>query len=165
MKILSQPVVSHGSFSIERRYAASPERVWRAHEDSASFRRWFVEGEGFTVHEWEQDFRVGGRSRGRFRFGGDDQPTYFNETVHLDLVPGARIVNAYVMGRETADGPERFSASLATTELVADGTGTKLIYTEQGAFFGDREADGPVIRKQGWETLLDALATELAREG
>lgn len=157
--------LAQGSFAIERRYAASPERVFAAYADPAAFRRWFVEGEGWTIHDWTHDFRVGGHAHGRFRFGDESSDTYFNVTNYLDIVDNSRIVIAYVMGRETPDGPERFSASLATTEILADGEGTRLIYTEHGAFFGDRDTDGAVMREQGCRELLDALAKELARQG
>ena len=155
--------VAHGMFTLERRYDASPERVYRAYADPVAFRRWFVEGEGWTIHEWVHDFRVGGAAHGRFRFGGEENAVYFNVTRYMDLEQNRRIVIAYVMGRETAAGPQRFSASLATTELVADGDGTRLIYTEQGAFFGDRDTDGIKMREQGCAELLEALAKELAR--
>lgn len=157
-----EDAVSHATFVIERRYDAAPDRVWNAYADPDAFRRWFVEGEGFTIHEWTHDFRLDGHSHGRFRYGGPENDTYFNQTRYLDLEPGRRIVTAYVMGRETADGSERFSASLATTEIFADRTGTRLVYTEQGAFFGDRRADGPMIRQQGCEQLLDSLGRQLA---
>lgn len=57
-------------------------------------------------------------------------------------------------------GATPFSASLATVELLPDGTGTRLIFTEQGAFFDgvDQVAD----REEGWSGLLDALGKELA---
>jgi len=55
----------------------------------------------------------------------------------------------------------RISASQATFELIADGKGTKLVFTEQAAFFAN--ADGPQIREQGWRVLLEQLAKELAR--
>ena len=156
-----QPL-AQGSFSIERRYEASPQRVFHAYADPAAFRRWFVEGEGWTIHDWTHDFRVGGQAHGRFRFGDEANDTYFNVTNYLDIVDNSRIVIAYVMGRETPDGPERFSASLATTEILADGEGTRLIYTEHGAFFGDRDTDGVVVREQGCRELFDALERELA---
>jgi len=159
MTAQSAPAVAHGTFTIERRYDASPERVFRAWSDPAAFRRWFVEGEGFTIHEWTHDFRVGGRSRGRFRFGDESNDTWFNETEHLDIVPDRRIVVSYVMGRESPAGPIRNSASLATTELVADGAGTRLIYTEQGAFL---ESAGDIaLREEGCTGMLEKLAREL----
>ena len=155
----SVPSVAHGTFTIERRYDASPARVFAAHADPAAFRRWFVEAEGFTIHEWSHDFRVGGRSGGRFRFGDEGADTWFNQTEHLDIVPDRRIVVSYVMGREAPEGPIRNSASLATTELVPDGSGTRLIYTEQGAFL---ESAGDIaLREEGCTAMLESLAREL----
>lgn len=53
-----------------------------------------------------------------------------NDTVFLDIVPERRIVVAYTM---TFDG-RRTSVSLATIELGESEGGTRLVYTEQGAF-------------------------------
>lgn len=154
--------VAHGTFTVERRYDASPARVFRAYADPVAFRRWFVDGEGWTIHDWDHDFRVGGHARGRFRFGDESNDTWFNDTDYLDIVPDRRIVCAYVMGRVVGGEKQRASASLGTTEMVPDGSGTRLIYTEQGAFLDG--ADDIRGREQGFAGLLDALGRELARE-
>ena len=159
------PEIAHGTFTIERRYDASPERVFRAWSDPAAFRRWFVDGEGWTVHDWTYDFRVGGYAGGSFRFGGEDNETWFNDTEHLDIVDNRRIIVSYVMGRVTASGRERASASLATTELIADGSGTRLIYTEQGAYFGGDPRREIAMREHGCGEMLDKLARELKEHG
>lgn len=159
MTTTNQPAVAHGTFTIERRYDASPARVFRAYSDPVAFRRWFAEGKGFTIHEWTHDFCVGGRAGGRFRFGDESNDTWFNETEHLDIVLDQRIVISYVMGRESPQGPIRNSASLATTELVADGGGTRLIYTEQGVFL-ERVGD-IALREKGCTGMLEALTREL----
>ena len=52
-----------------------------------------------------------------------------------------------------------FSCSLVTMELLGERDGTRLVCTFQGAFFG--RADGPEIRKMGWEALLDRLGQQL----
>ena len=154
-----QPTVAHGTFTVERRYDASPARVFAAHADPVAFRRWFAEGEEWTIHNWEHDFRVGGRLSGSFRFGDEGNDTWFNETEYLDIVEGSRIVFSYVMGRESPNGRIRNSASLATTEIVPDGSGTRLIYTEQGAFL--ENASDIALREQGCTELFEALAREL----
>lgn len=159
MKTPYAPIVAHGTFVVERRYDASPARVFRAHSDPVAFRRWFADGEDWTIHEWEQDFRVGGRFGGRFRFGDESNDTWFNDTCYLDIVPDRRIITSYVMGREIGDERQRASASLATTELIADGSGTRLIYTEQGAFLDG--ADDIRMREKGCADMLDALGREL----
>ena len=153
--------LAHGMFTIERRYDASPARVFDAWSDPAAFRRWFVEAPGATIHEWRHDFHVGGRGGGRYRFGGQDNPVGFNDTVFLDIVENRRIILSYVMGRELGDERRRDSASLATIELVADGAGTRLIYTEQGAYFGDDGGAHIPLREEGCAAMLENLAREL----
>ena len=56
----------------------------------------------------------------------------------------------------------RISVSLATVEFRPEGAGTRLIFTEQGAFLDGY--DDPAQREQGTRDLLDALGTELRRE-
>lgn len=145
--------VEHASFSIERRYDFSPATVFKAFADPAAKRKWFVEGEGWTIDGYEADFRVGGSERSRFRFG--DGPQMGNDTVYMDIVTDRRIVFAYAMTM----GDTPFSASLATIEFEADGSGTKLTYTEQAAFLDGK--DQVKDREQGCRSLLDALATHL----
>lgn len=143
----------HSTFRIEREFAASPARVFRAFADPEAKRRWFISGEGWEVLESETEFRVGGREYFRFRFEGG--PVEENEAMFLDIVPDARLIFAYRMA--TADGP--MSASLTTIELTPTETGTLLVQTEQGAYL-DGKDDG-TGREQGWRDLLDALAREV----
>jgi uncharacterized protein YndB with AHSA1/START domain len=154
-----QSAVAHGTFTVERRYSAAPERVFQAWADPDAFRRWFVEVPGATVYDWVHEFQVGGRGGGRYRFG--DHAIGFNDTRFLDLVEGRRIILSYVMGRELGDERRRDSASLATIELRADGAGTHLVYTEQGAYFGDDGAAHIPLREHGCTAMLENLAREL----
>ena len=87
--------------------------------------------------------------------------TGFNDTQFLDIVDNARIILSYVMGRELGGERRRDSASLATIELIADGVGTRLIYTEQGAYFGDDGAAHIPRREEGCAKMFDNLAHEL----
>jgi uncharacterized protein YndB with AHSA1/START domain len=158
---MTDRIVSHSTFVIERTYPAAPQQVFRAFSDPTRKRRWFAEGEGFEVESFEMDFRVGGVERSRFRFK-EGSPVHpgtpcANDTVFLDILNNERIVLAYTM----TVGGNRISASQSTFELLADGAGTKLVFTEQAAFFA--HADGPKIREQGWRALLDQLARELGR--
>jgi uncharacterized protein YndB with AHSA1/START domain len=56
-------------------------------------------------------------------------------------------------------GENRISASLATCEFKPSGTGTQLVFTEQGAFLDGLDSVGP--REGGWKELLDALGRAL----
>jgi uncharacterized protein YndB with AHSA1/START domain len=152
--ISTPPSVLHSTYTIERTYAATPERVFAALSDPAKKRRWFA---GDAAESFTTDFRVGGHETTR-RGTPVESPMkglpLTNETVFHDIVPNRRIVMGYTM----ALGDYRFSASLATFELIPAETGTRLVYTEQAAFF--ENSDGPVIREAGWRGLLVALAKE-----
>lgn len=156
-----ESAIQHGSFTIERTYPQSPAKVFAAFADPAKKRRWFAEGKGFEMVSFDMDFRVGGRLRSRFLFAGHpDAPIpagtpMGNDSVYLDIVPERRIVMAYSMC--TKEVP--FSASLATFEFLPSGSGTRLVATEQGAYF--ENSDGPAMREQGWRGLLEALAKEV----
>jgi len=143
------------TFAIERTYKASPARVFEAWRDPEKKRRWFAEGKGFVIDSYELDFREGAFERTRFRFG--DGPPITNDTVFHDIVPSERIVASYGM---TRDG-KRFSVSLATVELEPHGTGTRLRYTEQGAYFESGGPDASAHRREGCVELLEALAREV----
>jgi uncharacterized protein YndB with AHSA1/START domain len=54
------------------------------------------------------------------------------------------------------------SVSLTTVEVRPDGDGTRLVFTEHGAFFDDLE--DPAEREHGTGLLLDGLAAFLAEQ-
>lgn len=150
---MSLPQVTNASFTVERVYPHPPSRVFRAHADQAAVRRWRVEGEGFHVSSHTFDFREGGREFAGFRFGDGPEMTF--EAKYHVIVPDRRIVSTYGMTM----GGEPLSVSLMTIDLVPDGAGTRLILTEQGAYFGDPAAVAG--REEGTLGLLEALAAEL----
>jgi uncharacterized protein YndB with AHSA1/START domain len=147
--------VTHASFTVERLYPHPPARVFRAHADKDAVRRWRVEGEGFQVQSHSFDFREGGREFSGFRFG--DGPDMTFEAEYHVIVPDRRIVTTYWMTM----GGEPLSVSLMTIEFRAEGAGTRLVLTEQGAYFGDPA--GVAGREEGTRGLLETLAAELDR--
>lgn len=146
--------VTHASFTIERQFPQSPARVFAAWSDPATRQRWFVDGPNFAVSEYDQDFRVGGREKGRF--SQDGKTFYYNDTIIWHIVPNELLMFSYTMSTDA--GP--FSASLATVEIRPKGKGSQLIFTEQAAFFDN--ADGAEMRKAGWIDLIDELVTIVA---
>lgn len=153
---MTQRSIHHATFVIERSYAASPARVFEAFADPAIKRRWFIDAEGWTTEAFSADFVEGGTERSRSRFG--DGPLVSNETIYHEILPGQRIVLSYTM----TIGGKRVSVSSVSIEFTADASGTRLAYTEHGAFLDG--ADKPVDREAGWRELLDALAAQLDRQ-
>ena len=78
--------------------------------------------------------------------------------MYYDIVPDHRIVYSY----EMYSGESRMSVSLATVEMVPVQDGTKLTYTEHGAFLDG--IDKPEAREEGTTWLLDNLGKYLATQ-
>jgi uncharacterized protein YndB with AHSA1/START domain len=146
---MNERSVEHATFVVERRYGASPARVFDAWSDPEAKARWFGESDG----RLEFDFRVGGNERHQGTNPNGDAYTF--QAIYRDIVPARRIVYTYDM----LLGETRISVSLATVELAPDGDGTRLVYTEQGAFLDGH--DYPAQREGGMGSLLDALGREL----
>ena len=145
--------VTHATFVIERVYDATPARVFNAFASPAAKRRWFVGPDDWGAGEHELDFRVGGReiSRG----GPKGGPIHSFDARYQDIVPNERIIYSYDMHLDD----RRISVSLATIELRAEGAGTRLVFTEQGAFLDGY--DDASQREHGTRELLDALGASL----
>jgi uncharacterized protein YndB with AHSA1/START domain len=163
METMQQPTVNHSTFTLERSFPATPERVFSAFSDPAKKIRWHADGRNTEILAFDMNFRVGGIDRYRYRMSGDGPlkgAILSNDTHYLEIQPNRRIVIAYTMGIETAGENRPFSASLATFELLPNASGTDVLFTEQSAFF--EGADGPEMRKAGWTSLLKSLAQALA---
>jgi uncharacterized protein YndB with AHSA1/START domain len=163
METMQQPTVNHSTFTLERSFPATPERVFSAFSDPAKKIRWYADGRSMEVLEFTMDFRVGGHDCTRYQTAKDSplQGVVLRyDTHYLEIQPGRRIVIGYTAGRETAGVNQPFSASLATFELMPSDAGTDLLFTEQAAFF--ENADGPEWRKQGWTSLLNKLSEALS---
>ena len=150
---MSRRSVEHATFVVERTYTVSPERAFAAWADPKAKARWFVDS-GASL---ELDFRVGGRERHRGTAPNGNPFRY--EALYQDIVPADRIVYTYDMHVQET----RISVSLATVEFTRTGDdGTRLVFTEQGAFLDGHEF--PARRAGGWGSLLDALGKEVQSE-
>lgn len=150
---MSQRSVTHATFALERVYEASPGRVFAAWSDPVAKARWFRDSQG----EYALDFRVGGWERGQGTL--PDGRHHAFDALYRDIVPDRRIVYTYDM---LIDGV-RISVSVATVELAPEGGGTRLVFTEQGAFLDGRET--PARRQQGMGSLLESLGRWLDSDG
>ena len=153
---MSTQSTQHDTFVIERRLAHPPARVFDAFADPAKKARWFGCVPGWEVAEQTVDFRVGGREV--WRVGPRGGTEHRNDTYYHDIVPNARIVWSYAMQLDH----RRISVSLSTVELRAEGSGTRLVFTEQGVFLDGY--DGAAERGHGTGELLNALERYLDEE-
>ncbi|HUA42117.1 MAG TPA: SRPBCC family protein [Streptosporangiaceae bacterium] len=147
--------INHATFVIERSYPATPAKVFAAWASLEAKNIWMDDPDYKSDGtDGELDFRVGGHER----FGGvaPDGTPYSFDAVYYDIIPDHRIVYSY----EMYSGEERMSVSLTTVEMVPEQDGTKLTYTEHGAFLDG--IDKPEAREEGTNWLLDNLGKYLA---
>lgn len=147
--------VTHATFVIERTYPAAPGRVFAAWASVETKSKWFG-APGNPDPHYQLDFKVGGRELNRGGPPGGAVYTY--EAHYQEIVPGERIAFSYIMDMDAT----RISLSLATIEFHADGPGTRMTYTEMGAYFDGH--DKPEFREHGTGVLLDNLAAYLERQ-
>jgi uncharacterized protein YndB with AHSA1/START domain len=153
---MTDRTVTHATFVIDRTFKASPARVFAAFADPTAKKRWFANPDESASIQHDIDFRVGGHETSR---GIDPNgPSFLFDAVYQDIVPDQRIVTTYEMQMNDA----RISVSVATLELKPDGSATRLVYTEQGAFLDG--LDTSEQREHGTRELFDALERELQRQ-
>ena len=148
--------VTHATFTIERVYKAAPAKVFAAFADSTQKAAWFHGPPEWPPDVHSLDFRVGGRETSRG--GPKDGPQSTMEARYWDIVPNERIVCTYDMHLDD----KRISVSLNTIELRPEGTGTRLILTEAGAYLDGY--DNAAGREEGTRGLLEMLAAYVDRQ-
>ncbi|UGQ48333.1 SRPBCC family protein [Massilia endophytica] len=143
----------HSSFAIERNFRVPPSKVFASWASVEAKKVWFSCDDAMVTQEFSLDFRPGGRETNRVAVPGGE--VHMFQGVYLDIVPDRRIIYAYDMHV----GEKRISASLATVVFEPQGSGTKMVFTEQIAFldgYSDREE-----RIRGTEIGLDKLVLSL----
>lgn len=150
--------ITHGSFTLERRWKTTPARLYKALSDEATKQKWFSPPETWSKDEHHLDFRVGGIETS---VGGPiGGAVHSFKAIYQDIVPNERIIYTYEMHLDDI----RISVSLTSFEIRPDGDHTILVMTEHGAFLDGFAGDGNDIRREGTKGLLDNLGAYLARE-
>ncbi|RSM54264.1 polyketide cyclase [Amycolatopsis sp. WAC 01376] len=143
--------VKHATFTLERVYPVSPERVFAAWSDPAAKAGWFtVPGGGHSL-----DFRVGGQEVATGP--SDDGKRMVFEARYEDIAENERIVYAGTLSANDVLA----TVSVTTVLLEAEADGTRLTLIEQGAFLDGHEE--PSWREQGTGDWLDKLGKTLSR--
>jgi uncharacterized protein YndB with AHSA1/START domain len=155
--------ITHDTFTIERTLDASPERVFEALSKPDIKARWFAGPPGWTQLERRMDFRVGGEEHVSGTHSGGMTSVF--DATYFDIVPNERIVYVYEM---TVNG-RKISTSLATFRIERAGSKTKLVLTEQGAYFDDPEMakyapqGQNAGRREGTEDLMSRFVAAIDR--
>ena len=121
------------TFTMERTFTAPLARVFQAFSDPREKKRWFAEGAEHEIEQYDMQFEVGGRELARYRF----KPGTPFAGVALES-------NGYILD------------IVPRQRIVA----VHRLMGEDQAMYGDG-ADGPELRRMGWQVLLDQLHAAL----
>ena len=139
----------HATRVMERTYAASPARVFRAWEDPEVRRLWGTPSDEVEIRNDAADFRIGGEDVQSCMVGGEAVATVVGR--YHDIVPDRRIIYTEVISEPgTLQG-----MSLVSAEFIPAGNGTRLVLTLQTvAVDGSDLLDGVAA---GWTSALERL--------
>jgi uncharacterized protein YndB with AHSA1/START domain len=143
----------HATFVIEREYPHPPAKVFAAYANPKHKAKWFVGPDDWEKSDHKLDFRVGGKES--VSGGPPGGAVHYYKGTIWDIVENERIVVGYEMHLDKT----RISVSLGTTELTPSAKGTRLIYTEQGAYLDGYDDAG--ARERGTQELLAQLESFL----
>jgi activator of HSP90 ATPase len=133
----------------ETTYKASPQRVYEALTDSAQFQKVELASGAMKPEELNQvPAKISTEPGGAFSlFGG------YITGRQIELVPGKLIVQAWRAGNWPAGW-----YSIAHFELVADGAGTKIIFSHLGFPAGDADSLATGWQAHYWDGLTKFFA-------
>jgi len=149
--------ILHDTFTLHRSYPHSRARLFTALSNPALKQAWYA-SPSMEVEQFETDLRIGGAERQRYVMGASSPfpgTVIENEGRFEDIVEGERIVVSTSM----SFGGRRISTALLTFEFGDADNGSTLFFTHQAVFY--EGADGPEMRRGGWEEMLDGLARTL----
>ena len=154
-KSMETIAVKHDTLVFERRLRSTPSAVFAAYADVESRARWSAPSDTAAVVYSVSDFRVDGVDR--FRCGSMTDLQFEGTVRYADIVENRRIVYSEVIS--TTD--MRLSVSLVTWEIFPEGTGARLVVTDQiASFVGDDMITGSRV---GMSAALDNLTSLLER--
>jgi uncharacterized protein YndB with AHSA1/START domain len=141
--------VTHSTFTLERRYPASVERVFEAWANPEARRRWMAQGA-----EHSQNFVVGGLETVK-GFDPQGRPLTY-EAQYAEIATNERILTTSTLHT----GDQLSTVSVTSVEFRPEDAGTLLVLTEHGIYLPGQEQ--PAWREHGTAEQLDTLAAEFA---
>lgn len=146
---MTHETMRHRTETMERTYATSPARLFRAWQDPEIRRVWGPPSEDVQIRNEAADFRVGGEDVQLCMVGEEVLARVVGR--YLDIVANARIVYSEAI----SEGYTLLGVSLISAEFIAAGSGTRLVLTLQTAALDGSDLLNGVVA--GWTSALERL--------
>ena len=135
---------------VTRRFAATPELVYRAHTEPAIIQQWLFGPDGWKMPVCENDARPGGKIR--YVWSNDQGHSFSLTGEYVELQPFSKIVHV-----ERMHIPDTTPDNHVETRFEADGTGTLMTMRMTLPDAGTREAMLKTGMADGMETSYKRL--------
>jgi uncharacterized protein YndB with AHSA1/START domain len=147
--------VAHNTFELRKIYDATASAVFGAFAFQDRKHRWYAASPGHEPLAYDFDFRPGGEEKlvARMLPGtpiAGKQLCW--RSTYAEIVEDARIIFFQTLDVDQS----RVSAAVVTIEIRPLGGQVEVMLTHQAVYLDG--ADGPEMRRMGWEYLLDAMA-------
>ena len=150
--------ITHDTFEIRKTCDAAPPAIFGAFAFQDRKSRWYAASPGHEPLSYSFDFRPGGEEKltARMLPGTPIAGKQLCWTsTYAEIVDNARIVFFQTLDVDQA----RVSAAVVTVEIAPLDDKSEVLLTHQAVYF--EGADGPAMRRMGWDFLLDTMASEL----
>lgn len=150
--------ITHDTFEIRKTCVATPSAIFEAFAFQDRKSRWYAASSAHEPLSYSFDFRPGGEEKLTARML-PGTPIAGKElcwtSTYAEIVDNARIVFFQTLDVDHS----RVSAAVVTVEIAPLDGKTEVVLTHQAVYF--EGADGPAMRRMGWDFLLDTMASEL----
>lgn len=151
-------MITHDTFEIRKICGAAPAAIFSAFAFQDRKSRWYAASPAHEPLSYSFDFRPGGEEKltARMLPGTPIAGKVLCWTsTYVEIVDNARIVFFQTLDVDQA----RVSAAVVTVEMAPLGDKCEVVLTHQAVYF--EGADGPAMRRMGWDYLLDTMASEM----
>jgi uncharacterized protein YndB with AHSA1/START domain len=158
---MSQHETTHDTFVITKSFAKSCSAVFNAFADVEKKQRWYAQSDAHDQLSYTLDFKPDGREEliGKMRDGTPIAGATLRwSSIFHDIVEDERIVFSQTLDLNN----KRISCALITVAFGGATDNCEITLTHQAVFL--EGADGPDMRRMGWEVLLDRTKTLVESE-
>ena len=144
---------SDKTLTFERRYAAQPERVFRAWTDPAQIKSWWGRKGGFRLEDFVMELKPGGKFRMAMR--SPENNLFVTSGVVREAAPPSRVAYTWIW----QDGDWKGHETLVTVEFRKEGDGTRVTVRHEkflDAAMRDRHLGGWTTHSEGLQDYIDA---------
>ena len=148
--------LTHDTFEIRKIYDVTPAAIFGAFAFQDRKSRWYAASPAHEPLSYSFEFRPGGEEKLTARMLPGTPiagKVLCWISTYAEIVENERIVFFQTLDVDQA----RVSAALVTVTIVPEAGKTEVVLTHQAVYF--EGADGPAMRRMGWEHLLDTMAS------